>query len=108
MLFELNSADKMGQFLVTVGFSVISTMSDCFATSSTVSYFLIEGSTVSYFLTGGSAVSYFLTGGSTASHLPSDDSTALLTMSSDLMSVPQGVFYTSYAGTGNTGYIGMS
>jgi len=88
MLFELNSANKMSQFLVTAGFLIVSTMSDCFAISSTVSYFLTEGSTVS--------------------HLLSDDSTALFTMSSDLMSVSQGVFYTGYANTDDTEYIEMS
>jgi hypothetical protein len=88
MLFELNSANKMNQFLAMADFLIISTMSDCFTTNS--------------------AVSYFFTEGSTAGHLLSGDSTALPVMPSGLMSVPQGVFYTGYAGTDGTGYIETS
>ncbi len=85
MLFGLNPAGKMGQFLATAGSSVVSTMDDCFPTSS--------------------AVSYFPTGGSVASHLPTGGSAALPTMPPGLTSVQLGVFYTGYAGTGGTGYI---
>lgn len=98
MLFGLNPGDEMGQLLATAGSSVISTMSDCFATNGAVNFFP----------TGGSAVSYFPTGGSAASYLPSGGSVALPTMPPGLTSVPQGVFYTGYAGTGGTGYIGTS
>ena len=88
MLFELNSADKMSQFLVIAGFLIISTMSDCFTINSAVSYFLTEDSAVS--------------------HLLFDDSAALFTMSSNLMSVSQGVFYTDYDNTDDTEYIETS
>ena len=88
MLFKLNSADKMSQFLVIAGFLIISTMSDCFTINSAVSYFLTEDSAVS--------------------HLLFDDSAALFTMSSDLMSVSQGVFYTDYDNTDDTEYIETS
>ena len=88
MLFGLNPAGQMGQFLANAGSSVVGTASDCFPT----------GSAVSYFPTGSSAVSYFPTGGSAA--LPA--------MPLGLTSVPPGVFYTGYAGTGGTGYVGTS
>lgn len=89
MLFGLNPAGKMGQFLASTGSSVIGTASDCFPT----------GSACSYFPTGGSAgSSYFPTGGSAA--LPA--------MPLGLTSAPPGVFYTGYAGTGGTGYVGTS
>jgi len=87
MLFELNSVNKMSQFLVTAGFLIISTMSDCFTISSTVSYFLTKGSNASQLLFDGSA--------------------ALFTMPSGLMLISQGVFYISYVSTNDTEYIEM-